>query len=239
MVSFFVNCLKTSPFYPQITPQITPHLPPDYPQITPRFTPSSTLKYGLLDLPYILKSRFDCAFFFFDSHINLNHLLIMNFLSNLYTSEKKFVCGYFQLLFVCELSEMASSKKLQKLFLIRIFFFIKKIKIFEIFWYSAKLNGTYAEAINKQNQHFNAAWTHLTYAVLHVPLSMISKVWLILYVMQFMICSRTMHFICSKIDSFEKIMQFNLWKAKSKIWWKNWIQNHGWNNEMRFQNILF
>lgn len=112
----FCKLPKNITVLPPDYPQITPDLPPDYPQITPRFTPSSTLKYGLLDLPYILKSRFDCAFFFFDSHINLNHLLIMNFLSNLYTSEKKFVCGYFQLLFVCELSEMASSKKLQKTF---------------------------------------------------------------------------------------------------------------------------
>ena len=99
-------------------------------------------------------------------------------MSNLYTSEKKFVCGYFQLLFVCELSEMASSKKLQKTFRCSDpdFFFHKKLK-FRFFWYSAKLNGTYAEAINKQNQHFNAAWTHLTYAVLGVSLLIISKVW--------------------------------------------------------------
>ena len=102
-------------------------LPPDNPHITSRFTPRLPPDYpsSMLDLPYILKSRFDCAFFFFDSHINLNHLLILNFLSNLYTSEKKFVCGYFQLLFVCELSEMASSKKLQKNFFWSGFFFIK------------------------------------------------------------------------------------------------------------------
>ena len=96
----FCKLPKNITVLPPDYPQITPDLPPDYPQITPRFTPSSTLKYGLLDLPYILKSRFDCAFFFFDSHINLNHLLIMNFLSNLYTSEKK-VCLWLFSAIVC------------------------------------------------------------------------------------------------------------------------------------------
>ena len=102
-------------------------LPPDNPHITSRFTPRLPPDYpsSMLDLPYILKSRFDCAFFFFDSHINLNHLLILNFLSNLYTSEKSLSVAIFSYcLFV---SEMASSKKLQKTFKYSDpdFFFIK------------------------------------------------------------------------------------------------------------------
>ena len=49
-------------------PQRINVLPPFHPQV-----------WTNLDLPYILKSSFDCTFFFFDSHINLNHLLIFNF----------------------------------------------------------------------------------------------------------------------------------------------------------------
>lgn len=102
-------------------------LPPDNPHITSRFTPRLPPDYpsSMLDLPYILKSRFDCAFFFFDSHINLNHLLILNFLSNLYTSEKSLSVAIFSYCLFVSFQKWPLQKSFKKTFSDPDFFFIK------------------------------------------------------------------------------------------------------------------
>ena len=98
-------------------PQRISVLPPFYPQV-----------WTNLDLPYILKSSFDCTFFFFDSHINLNHLLILNFCQISIRLKKSLSVAIFSYCLFVSFQKWPLQKSFKKLsnVLIRIFFFKKQ-----------------------------------------------------------------------------------------------------------------